>query len=94
VPLRLLTTESGGRKSPIRTDYHPSWDLKNTWHGRPTINDGRVLLDGILELAPGAEGAAIVEPLASEFWGAVDIGAVIPMQEGTWPSAAAIARSW
>lgn len=80
--LRLLPTEMGGRKGPIFNDYRPSWDLKNTWHGEPTVNDGRVLLDGISELAPGAEGPAIVEPLAEEFWGAVDVGAVLPMQEG------------
>jgi hypothetical protein len=82
VRLRLLPTESGGRSRPIFNDYRPSWDLKNTWHGTPTINDGRVLLDGISELAPGAEGPAILEPLAPEFWGAVGVGAVLPMQEG------------
>lgn len=83
VRLRLVPTELGGRKGPIFSDYRPSWDLKNTWNGRPTINDGRVLLDGIGELAPGADGPAFIEPLAEEFWGAVDVGAVVPMQEGS-----------
>jgi hypothetical protein len=68
VRLQLLSAELGGRQRPIFSDYRPSWDLKNTWHGRPTINDGRVLLDGIDELAPGTEGAAIIEPLSDEFW--------------------------
>jgi hypothetical protein len=57
--------------------------LKNTWLGEPTLNDGRVLLDGVAEIAPGAEGPAIIEPLAEEFWGAVGVGAVLPMQEGS-----------
>ncbi len=81
VRLRLLPT--GGRKGPIFSDYRPSWDLKNTWFGEPTLNDGRVLLDGVAEIALGAEGPAIIEPLAEEFWGAVDVGAVLPMQEGS-----------
>ncbi len=67
---------------PIFSDYRPNWDLKNTWNGQPTINDGRVLLCGISELSPGAEGAARIEPLAEEFWGGVDVGAVLPMLEG------------
>jgi hypothetical protein len=82
VQLRLLPAEMGGRRGPIFNDYRPSWDLKNTWHGEPTINDGRVILDGNAELARGADGPAIIEPLAEEFWGAVDVGAVLPMQEG------------
>lgn len=82
VRLRLLPTEMGGRKGSIFSDDRPSWDLKNTWHGEPTTNDGRVLLDGITELAPGAEGHAVIEPLDEEFWGAVDFGAVLPMLEG------------
>jgi hypothetical protein len=81
VRLRLLPTEWGGRSGPIFREYGSSWDLKNTWHGIPTITDGRLLLDGISELAPGAEGPAILQPLAPEFWGAVEVGAVLPMQE-------------
>ena len=83
VRLRLLPTESGGRKTPIWTDYRPNWNVGNSWHGSPTLNDGRVLLDGISELAPGTEGPAILEPLAPEYWGAVEVGAVLPMQEGS-----------
>lgn len=82
VRLRLLPTESGGRERPILNDYRPSWGLGNTWHGEPSFNDGRVLLDGVSELAPGTEGPAIIEPLAGEFWAAVDVGAVLPMHEG------------
>lgn len=82
VRLRLLPTEHGGRKAPVFNDYRPSWNLGNTWNGQPTINDGRVLLDGLSELAPGSEGPAFIEPFVDEFWGAVDVGAVLPMQEG------------
>lgn len=76
VRLRLLPTGLGGRSRPIRTDYRPNWNLGST------LNDGTVLLDGVSQLAPGDEGPAILEPLAPEYWGAVEVGAVLPMQEG------------
>lgn len=82
VALRLLATEAGGRRTPIVDDYRPSWDLGNRWLGAPTINDGRVVLEGD-SLAPGAEGLAEIEPLACEHWGRVVLGAVIAMQEGS-----------
>ncbi len=71
-----------GHKSSIFNDYRPSWALQNTWLGKPTLNEGRVLLDGVTEIAPGAEGPAVIEPLYEEFWGAVDVGSILPMQEG------------
>lgn len=83
VQLRLVPTELGGRKGAIFNDYRPDWDLKNRWHGEPTLNGGRVLLDSLPELAPGAEGPATIEPLAEEFWGAIEVGAVLPMHEGS-----------
>jgi Domain of unknown function (DUF5063) len=83
VRLRHLPTELGGRTRPILSDYRPSWDLKSRWHGQPTTNDGRVLLDGIAELAPGAEGPAFIAPLAEDFWGDVDVGDVLAMREGS-----------
>lgn len=82
VRLRLLESEPGGRKGPIFSDYRPSWDLGNTWLGEATLNDGRVFLEDRDELAPGAEGLARIEPLASELWGRVRPGSVIAMQEG------------
>lgn len=81
--VRLLPTELGGKRNPIRGDYRPSWNLGNTWLGSPTLNDGRVLLDDGIELAPGFEAPARIEPLAPEFWGKVQPGAVLPMQEGS-----------
>lgn len=81
--LRLLAQGQGGRKQPIRSDYRPSWDLGNTWLGKPTINDGRVILVGDEHLGPGDEGDVRIEPLAPEFWGRVRVGSVIPMQEGS-----------
>ncbi len=80
--VRLLPTEKGGRRSPIRTNYRPSWNLRNSWLGSPTLNDGRVILDESDELAPGFEAVARIEPLAPEFWGKVQPGTVLPMQEG------------
>lgn len=82
VTLRLLPTEQGGRQGSISSDHRPSWNLGNTWQGAPVVDDGRVLLEGRDELAPGAEGPARIEPIASERWGRVVPGAVIAMQEG------------
>jgi hypothetical protein len=83
VQLRLLSADQGGRPSSVFSDYRPSWDLGNTWLGKPTINDGRVLLEGCTELAPGGECVALVQPLVAELWGGVRPGAVIAMHEGT-----------
>jgi hypothetical protein len=81
--LRLLATAEGGRRTPILSDYRPSWDLGNTWQGRPTVNDGKVFLQDVDELAPGAEGLVRIEPMEPELWGRIEAGAVIAMQEGS-----------
>ncbi len=83
VQLQLLATEAGGKANSIRSDYRPSWNLGNLWLGQPILNDGRILLDDGMELAPGMTGLARLQPLAPEFWGQVVVGAVIPMQEGS-----------
>jgi hypothetical protein len=56
--------------------------LGNTWLGEPTLNEGRLVLEGCSEIEPGEEGLAHLEPLAPEFWGTVHIGSVITMHEG------------
>jgi hypothetical protein len=83
VELRLLPTEKGGRSRPVFDDYRPNWNLGNKWLGEPTVNDGRVFLEGSTELPPGAEGLARIEPLVPELWGGVRPGSTIPMQEGS-----------
>lgn len=82
VQLQLLATEAGGKVNSIRSGYTPSWKLGNQPLGESILNDGRILLDDGMELAPGMTGLARLEPLAPEFWGQVVVGAVIPMQEG------------
>lgn len=77
VRVRLLATEAGGRRGPIFTDYRPNWRLQPEM-----LNDGRVILDGCSEIAPGGEGMARLVPLVPEFWGAVQVGSVLPMCEG------------
>ncbi|HEY4179503.1 MAG TPA: DUF5063 domain-containing protein [Kofleriaceae bacterium] len=82
VRLRLLAAGEGGRSKPIFSGYRPDWDLGNSWLGQPTINGGQVFLEDRDELAPGAEGLARIEPIASELWGRVRVGSVIAMREG------------
>jgi hypothetical protein len=79
----LLPSELGGRKAPLpRGAYRPNWNLGHTWLGEPTLNDGRVLLDAVEQLAPGNAAQARIEPLIPEYWGRVGVGSVLPMQEG------------
>ena len=71
-----------GRKTPIRSNYRPTFDLGGSWMGEPALNDGRIMLLDQDELAPGAEGLVRIEPLWAEYWATVREGAVVPVQEG------------
>lgn len=44
VRLRLVATAENGRQSPILSNYRPTFDLGNRWHGEPVLNDGRITL--------------------------------------------------
>lgn len=81
VRLRLLSTDEGGRHNPIRSNYRPTFDVGNSWRGRPMLNDGHVTL-AVDELAPGADGIATLDPLRPEYWEGVGVGAVVPFMEG------------
>ncbi len=80
--LRLVPTDAGGRKTPIRSNYRPTFDLGGLWMGKPAVNDGRIMLIEQDELAPGAKGLVRIEPMFSEFWATARGGAVVPVQEG------------
>lgn len=80
--LHLVPTDAGGRKTAIRSNYRPTFDLGGLWLGKPALNDCRIMLIDQNELAPGAEGLVRVEPMFSEFWATVREGAVVPVQEG------------
>jgi uncharacterized protein DUF5063 len=80
--LRLTSTDAGGRKTPIRSNYRPTFDLGLSWMGKPAVNDGRITLIDQDELAPGTEGLVRIQPMFSEFWATVREGAVVLVQEG------------
>ncbi len=80
--LQLLTTDAGGRKSAIRSNYHPTFDLGLSWMGKPTVAGGRIVLIDRDELAPGAEGLVRIEPMFSEYWATLREGAILAVQEG------------
>ncbi|MBX3192596.1 MAG: DUF5063 domain-containing protein [Labilithrix sp.] len=82
VRLRLLSAGEGGRHSPIRSNYRPTFDIANTLGGQPMLNDGRLML-AVEELAPGAECLATLEPLRPEYWDGVRVGTAVPITEGT-----------
>lgn len=75
VRVRLLTSEAGGRKTPLRSDARLSWAI-----GNPTHNDARLYFTG--ELSPGASCDATLRPLYGEAWEHLSIGTVIAMHEG------------
>lgn len=80
--LRLTPTDAGGRKTPIRSNYRPTFDLGLSWMGKPAVNDARIMLIDRDELAPGAEGIVRIEPMFAEFWANIREGAVVPVLEG------------
>jgi hypothetical protein len=80
--LRLTPTDAGGRKTPVRSNYRPMFDVGASWMGKPSVNDGRIMLVDRDELAPGYEGLVRIEPMFSEFWGNLREGAMVPVQEG------------
>jgi len=81
--LRLLSTEAGGRKMPIWTNYRPSFDVGGTWQRTSTLNDARISLVERDALAPDEEALVIIEPLTPEFWGQLRVGSTITVQEGS-----------
>jgi hypothetical protein len=80
--LRLTPTDAGGKKTAIRSNYRPMFDLGGLWMGKAVVNDGRIVLIDQDELAPGAEGIVCIEPLFPEFWATIREGAVVPVREG------------
>ncbi|MBX3215757.1 MAG: DUF5063 domain-containing protein [Labilithrix sp.] len=82
VRVQLRSTADGGRQTAIRSNYRPLFDIGNVWNDESMLNDGRIMLLGADELAPGAEGDARLEPLRPEFWDHVRPGATIPLMEG------------
>ncbi|HET9449632.1 MAG TPA: hypothetical protein VFO83_02055 [Aggregicoccus sp.] len=81
--LRLLTTEEGGRKGPIASDYRPDWNIGNRHEGRLELNGGRVFLEDREWLHPGEESVVRVEPLVSDRWMHVTPGMQMAMHEGS-----------
>lgn len=80
--VRLVPTDAGGKQTPIRSNYRPTFDLGLSWMGKPAVNDGRIMLIDRDELAPGTEGVVRIEPMFSEFWASVREGAILPVREG------------
>jgi len=66
VSLRLLSTSTGGRTTPITSDYRPHWDAGAKWDGAPVYSDARVSVgDDGCDLAPRFPLAAAHDHLAS-----------------------------
>jgi elongation factor Tu len=79
--IRALSTEEGGRRSPIFTKYTPNFNFE-PWRNE-RLNDGRIFLIDQSECAPGEECTVEVEFLFPDALPpAVTIGTPFNMQEG------------
>ncbi len=79
VRLRLLRPEEGGLEAPFHSGNWAHWNIGQSLEGRLAVDGARVWLESADTLAPGAEGLAHLEPLASEVWGHIVPGMNIPM---------------
>lgn len=81
--LTLLRTEAGGRRSPVFTDYRPSWSIGNRAEsGEVELNDARVTVEDAQSIAPGETGVVRLHPLVPESWRAVRVDDELVMHEG------------
>lgn len=81
--LTLLSTEDGGRHTPIYTDYRPSWNLgKRAEDGTAELNDAPISLEDCQSLLPGHTGMVRLHPLLPDEWHHVRPGAKLDMHEG------------
>lgn len=81
--LTLLPTEDGGRRTPIFTDYRPSWNIGNRAEDDTIeLNDARVSLEDCKSLLPGHMGTVRLHPLLPDEWRRVREGDNLDMHEG------------
>lgn len=81
--LTLRATEDGGRRTPIFTDYRPSWNIGNRAEDDTVeINDARVSLEDCQSLLPGHTGTVRLHPLLPDEWRRVREGDNLDMHEG------------
>lgn len=89
--LRLMTTEQGGRRTPllggsepsVRFQYRPNWGLPHM--GPPEQTGAPVLAFSKKDVRPGETVRVVIVPpypqMVSE-WARVDVGDELPMYEG------------
>jgi translation elongation factor EF-Tu-like GTPase len=78
--LRLLTTEQGGRHTPIRSGYRSHWAFPPDVHQED--HDAPLTLEATKVLAPGEEAMVRLHPLAPDLWPPVAPGLRLSMFEG------------
>ncbi|GAA3527979.1 hypothetical protein AFL01nite_02840 [Aeromicrobium flavum] len=78
--LRLLTTEQGGRRTPIISGYRSCWGFPPELHG--DMHDGPLLIERQEALAPGEVAIVRLHPLVPDLWPRVSEGLRLGMFEG------------
>jgi translation elongation factor EF-Tu-like GTPase len=78
--LRLLTTDEGGRNSPIYSGHRSHWAFPPEVHEER--HDAPLTLEGTRVLALGDEAMARLHPLFPELWPEVEPGLRLTMLEG------------
>jgi hypothetical protein len=82
--LTLTPTGTGGRSTPIFTEYRPDWNIGHrTEAGEPALTGAMVTLEDAQALAPGGSGRVRLHPRLPEAWHHLTPGTEIAMHEGS-----------
>ena len=79
--LRLLSTDQGGRRTPIVSGYRSCWAFPPELHG--DMHDGPLMIEGQEVLAPGEVAIVRLHPLFPEYWPRLSEGLMLGMFEGS-----------
>ena len=79
--LRLLTTQQGGRRSPISSGYRSCWRFPPEVHAE--MHDGPLVLEEQQLLELGAVATVRLYPLVPSLWPDVYTGMHLDMFEGS-----------
>jgi hypothetical protein len=78
--LRLLTTEEGGRRTPIVSGYRSCWSFPNELTN--DMHDGPLTIEEASNLGLGEEATVRLHPLSPEYWPRIGPGRKLGMHEG------------
>jgi translation elongation factor EF-Tu-like GTPase len=91
--VRLLSSSDGGRDTPIRSGYRPSFFFGRMVGDVRSMSDGSIELVGKGTLAPGESGDALIHPHDAAAWASIESGDRLDFFEGARKIGTAIVQS-